>query len=230
LKLSRTDAARHLGISLSTFDRYVRAGKITVIRGEKNKLGKQTLWVDFPEIPEPTAAQPEPEPEPLPIQGQEPQLPEIKPAPTPREWSDHERRIADDLAFADAFKRGEATDSLGNTINGINERWPTQGSQSLIGKVEHEVPSTPRTGTEHMNPALLSDYVDPSKPALVNPQVGTGFTRKGSPLAAGYSQEQYDRDMADWRRRTGAPSMSEQRERQERSVRLINEAFNTVKR
>lgn len=239
-QLSRKQCADLLGISLSTFQRRVKKG----IYGAGVKTGPlktDEVWYSFTDIglpePEPCGADsaPEPEPEQHPESGPyqpEPCVGELSPRSEPepcvpsteRPLSDFELRQAEDLAFAEAYRTGNATDSLGNTVNGSNERFPVSGQATLLGPAVRELPPrTPRTGTAHMNPALLSD--SPSDTAARNPQEGPGSTRYGSALAAGYTQDHYNADMEDWRRRRGAPSMSQQREAQERSEALIHAAF-----
>jgi hypothetical protein len=137
------------------------------------------------------------------------------------------------MAFAEAYLQNDATDSAGNKIDGTNMRFPRKGMQTLLGPVDHLdlTPPRSRTGTAHMDERLLSDYADPTRPALKNPQESTdAFTRNGDPLAEGYSQEQYNKDMAAWRGSRGGLSMSEQRQAVERSRRLINESFNYARR
>lgn len=135
-----------------------------------------------------------------------------------------EMREAADRAFAEAYLAGEATDSCGNTVSQTNERFPVSGQATLLGPaVKLDVPRTPRTGTLHMQPELLSDFPNPD--AVANPQTGAGYTNQGWTLAAGYSREQYDRDLSDWRRRKGAPSMSQQAAKIHNDAAFIRAAF-----
>ncbi len=234
MKLSRSEAAQHLGISLSTFDRYVKAGKITVEYGPENRLGKRTVWVDFPEITEPCSNFEQPSAansatdERSPESGERSSSRFEEPCSKfeQREPSNVDERIASDLAFADLYRAGLVTDSSGNTINGTNAKFPNKGIQSLLGPVERTEPKISRTGTAHMDPALLSDHVGPLSNPVRNPQESaSGFTRSGSPLAAGLSREQYDAMMRDWRRSGGGRSESEMERAQRNTLRAINEAF-----
>jgi hypothetical protein len=229
-QLSRKQCADLLGISLSTFQRRVKAGKY----GAGTKTGPlktDEVWYTFPDIglPEPTREE-VPRALPEPVVTPEPkseEVPRSSPEPEPvvtREPSDFELRQQADLAFAEAYRRGDVTDSMGNTVNGSNEKYPVSGLVTVLGPKPVALPPLgPRTGTRHMDPALLSDT--PTDRPLRNPQLGDGSTQQGSPLGAGYTQEQYDADMQDWRRRRGLPSMSQQREAIERSEALIHAAF-----
>jgi hypothetical protein len=56
--------------------------------------------------------------------------------------------------FADSYKRGDATDSMGNTINGGNDRWPSKGAVTLLGPIEPMPKVLPDT-TSHMAPGTV---------------------------------------------------------------------------
>ena len=60
----------------------------------------------------------------------------------------------DDLTFAEAYRKGLATDTAGNTIHGDNERWPTKGLISLLGPQDPKPKVRPDT-TAHMDPRLI---------------------------------------------------------------------------
>ena len=94
---------------------------------------------------------PEPVPEPTPVLETVPVVeptPELAPAPTfsPTPLGPIELQREADERFAQDYKRGEATDSAGNTINGTNERWPTKGIQTLLGPMEPK----PRERVQHV--------------------------------------------------------------------------------
>jgi hypothetical protein len=121
--------------------------------------------------------------------------------------------------FAEKFKAGEATDSMGNDLFKPNP-------VSLLGPVVVDR-TPPAPAQSHMDPKLLSDYVDPHHAPLVSRTIneGQGFTRSGEPLAHGLSQETYDGMMADWRRSGGGRSESEMEQQIRRSKAAINAAF-----
>src|SRR5437588_473836 len=50
IKLTKAEACRRLGISITTLDRRAKEGKIKYIYGEKNKFGKQSVTVDIGSI------------------------------------------------------------------------------------------------------------------------------------------------------------------------------------
>jgi len=81
--------------------------------------------------------------------------------------------------------------------------------------------SPPADLQSHMNPALLGT----SNPDAPNGASSDGYTRSGSPLASGLSQDTYNQMMADWRRAHGGLSENEQRIKIENSRRLISAAF-----
>lgn len=143
--LSRIDAAQHLGISTKTLDRRIASGALTAIFGEPNRLGKRTVFVDFPELKEPT-------PEPAVVASE----PEPEPKPTVRRetLSNVELKAIDDLIFAEAYKTGQATDTMGNRYDGTNTRFPEIGRLSLVGAEER--PRERLSTTSHMNAALVA--------------------------------------------------------------------------
>jgi hypothetical protein len=123
-RFTRLEATKALGVSLSTFDRWIRTGKLTPEYGEKNRLGKTLVFVTL-DVPDEA---PQTEPEPV----------EVAPAPAPepvpeRALFEQEQQAAKDARFAALYKAGRATDSVGNTVNGTNKRFPVEGSASLIG-------------------------------------------------------------------------------------------------
>jgi hypothetical protein len=137
LRLQRLQAAAHLGISVTTLDRWIKSGKLQAERGELTSAGKPTVWVVLPDS-EPESFAPTALPQPK---------AEVKPEPLPAPTEDELQREAD-LKFAEAYRAGLVTDSFGNTIFNTDER------RTAIGPQEPEVRSRPGT-TDHMVQALL---------------------------------------------------------------------------
>lgn len=214
MTLTKKEASKLLGISPRTLERRMASGQYKFTRTGVGQFAELSFTYSDIGLPEPVV-------EPVPAVAAEPQP---EPAPLPKA-SECDKRIAADLEFAAKYRAGEVTDSMGNNVHGTNEKFPTKGMQPLIGMPRPE-PAVPRTGTSHMQPELLSDYVGPMDKPFVNPQVSsTGTTRNGSPLTAGYSQEKYDADMQAWRRSGGGRSMGEQEMATRRSVQTIHSAF-----
>lgn len=144
------------------------------------------------------------------------------------------KKQASDAAFAVAYLAGEATDSYGNTVGGINAKCPTIGVQCGVTKPV-EMPVVADTQA-HMDKALLSDHDSAGNPIDPEHKMGTreyedvkanrpltvGYTRSGITLAAGFTQEMYDAMMHKWGQQGGAPSESEQaaKVRQDRAAML----------
>ena len=148
--MNKHEAARLLGISERTLRRRYKGTRI----GSGPFAPVEYTYADLglPE-PEPQAkvqAQPE----------QQPAQPKVVSVTTPTEpepeLPEVEKQTLADAEFAAAYKRGEATDSAGNTINGSNERFPSKGLQSLIGPLE-EQPQHKPSGASHMDPTLVAD-------------------------------------------------------------------------
>lgn len=137
----------------------------------------------------------------------------FKPRPLTREEMDEQ--------FAADYLAGKQTDSCGN---GRDVK-----TCSLLGPVDIE-PSVPGDPQAHMVPALLGTNDSTGAPAEVKRhsfESGEGFTRGGSPLAAGISQEAYDNMMKDWTRRGGGRSEGEQEIASRQAVDNINRSFGT---
>jgi hypothetical protein len=142
LKLSRIDAAAHLGISVATLDRWIAKGKLTAIYGEPNRMKKRAVFIEFEDLgsePEPVTVAPEPQPEP-------------KPTVKRKVLSDVELKQLDDLAFTEEYLAGEKTDSCGNFHGGYNARYT--GTQTLIGAREPQ-PREKLSTTAHMTPGTV---------------------------------------------------------------------------
>jgi hypothetical protein len=227
MTLSRKQAAALLGISLSTLQRRTKAGRYTATKTGQYQFAEVTYTYAGIGLPEPFV-QPD-----IPIdanydEGDETPEPVATVLPPKREPSNVDLKAEQDQEFAAKYLAGQATDSSGNRVDGTNRKFPSKGIQSLLGPVPPPEPRTPQSGTSHMNPALLSDWPDPSgaKPLIpASPQIGTGSTRHGAPLAAGYSQEQYDADMRKWKANGGGRSMGDQELATRRSTDTIRAAF-----
>jgi hypothetical protein len=61
-----------------------------------------------------------------------------------------------DQNFAEAYLKGEATDSAGNRIDGTNKQWPNKGTQSLIGP-QDPMPRVRPDTTSHMTPGTVGE-------------------------------------------------------------------------
>lgn len=234
MTLTKKEAAALLGISLRTLDRRMAKGVYTFTRtgeGQYAELSFTHAGIGLPE-PAPVVV-----PVPAVTVEDEPE-PQFAPSPL----GPIELKAEADQRFADDFKRGEATDSIGNRIDGTNRKWPNKGAQSLIGSADMYDPADLGLGPvdyqAHMDQALLGTNDSLGNPVdsswkMSDPkpdQTLQGFTRGGSPLATGITQEAYNLMLKDWRRSHGGPSMGEQREAVERSIASINESFNYERR
>lgn len=158
--MNRKEAAKLLGISISSFKRRVRSGVYGsgVSSGEQLLPGQSTrtyslkdLGLDDPPtggvMPEsPTAkASALSAPRIAPYEQPEPrfELDEIAPVVHPKPDDD----------FALAYREGRATDSAGNTITGENKKW-LSGSVSLLGPVVFGPEPLPDT-QQHMDQRLI---------------------------------------------------------------------------
>lgn len=120
---------------------------------------------------------------------------------------------ADD--FASRFLAGLETDSMGNKVDGTNERWLTE-RPSLIGPRERQPEPRPDTQA-HMDQRLIESQRTFAGPAIERPA-----------LADGYSEDAYLADVRQWHRSHGGQmslSMSEQRQAIERSNAAIRRSF-----
>jgi hypothetical protein len=219
-KLTKAQVCAILHIGYSTLGKWMRNGKIKFTRDTEAGKFESAVFFSRADLAEflPSTAPSAPEPKrnapPGPVGHYEDDVSRNEPA-------------TDKRTFAEKYRDGDATDSCGNTIHGGNSQYPTTGA-TLLGPVKpYEGPPIPKTGTSHMDPHLLSDYVDPNFAPLISPSLnnGEGFTRGGSPLCTGYSQEKYDADMQAWRRSGGGRSEGEQELAIRRAKENINRAF-----
>ena len=218
MTLSKAAACGLLHISSTSLCRRIKAGVYQCTRTGEGQFSALSFTYADIGLPEPQQA-PEPIPavaevQPTPVHG----APGLEPTPSRPE----SRGIR---TWAEKYRDGEAADSCGNKIDGTNERFITKGAQSLLGPIE--IDRTLANPQAHMDPRLLSDYVDPNFTPLIkgNPNQGDGFTRSGEPLASGYSQAAYDADMQAWRQSGGGRSEGEQEIASRRAVNNINRSF-----
>jgi len=210
MRLSKEDAARLLRISIRTLEMRMKAGAIQFEKEPQVGAfkGSARVTVILPDRPSASDSDAQPAPCAEPAQRSEPveNKREIQP-------SNIELKADADRAFAQAYLRGEACDSAGNRADGSNDRYPTLGPQSLLGPAMRDN-TPPRDSQQHMNPALLGH---------------SGPTQRWS-FDCGLSDDALKAMRADWNRRGGGPSMSQQREAVERSRTAIHAAFDYAKR
>ena len=156
--MSKKEACALLGISPKTLQRRMSKGVYKFTRAGEGQYAELSFTHAGLGLPEPESApdrvidlayaapEPTPEPEPAPTF-----------SPTPPGPIELQREA--DERFAQDYKRGEATDSAGNTINGTNERWPTKGIQSLLGPQEPrpKVAEHVTTMEKHQRPMIGTD-------------------------------------------------------------------------
>ncbi len=214
--LTKQQVCDLLGISPSTLDRRVRAGKIKCRRNPGAERFQTAVTFDRAEIEHliPKRA-PALDPAPAPVG-----VLLAQPAPTVASLPCKIK--PDNRTFAEKFLDRDAADSMGNKADGSNAHFQS-GAQSLLGPItpDHGPPVDTQS---HMNPALLGTNDTLGNPITV-PVAAEGFTRGGSPLAHGLSQETYDAMMNDWKRSGGGRSESEQEQQIRRSNQNISRSF-----
>jgi hypothetical protein len=226
--MTKSEVCSLLGISEKTLQRRMLKGVYKFTRhgdGQYAPVSFTMTDIGLPEPPAPVVAAP------APVVTDAPVLEPIVTKPT--RLSEIELQRQKDEVFADLFKRGEAADSTGNKVDGSNKRWPNK-PVSLLGPTNDLDFSGPKETQSHMQPELLGTWNGPlasmseediaAGRKLGEPLLeGRGTTRSGAPLAAGYSQDQYNADMNSWRRHCGnRPSMGAE---MENSINAINSAF-----
>ncbi len=216
--MTKKEVCELLKISPKTLERRMAKGVYTFTRngsGQYSELSFTHADLGLP-TPEPQPAAPVPEPTPVPTPVIETwSAPEPEPKSAPCGLSEIELKAQADERFAQDFKAGLATDSLGNKISGTNDSRPTLGAVSLVGNIDQT--QRPAIDTQaHMDPALIGASDASNAPRW-------SFDK-------GLSDEDLAAMRSDWRRRHGnAPSMSEQREAMDRSKQAINAAFDYAK-
>ena len=145
MKISRMEVCRLVPMAPSTFDIWRRKGRLETFTDGTLSNAKQPIVYctlealakalheddlealcvrlglsdDEPEVTTPDVkfdSYDDPEPKPT----------STSTIPAKKKLSPLEGRLEMDAIFADAYRRGEATDSAGNTITGENKRWPLQ--------------------------------------------------------------------------------------------------------
>ncbi len=208
-QLTKKQAAKLLHVSETTLYRRVKAGKYTCTRTGEGQFAKLSFTYADIGLPEPAP------PAPVQLLGVL-----VQPTITSATCG---TKPPDSRTFAEKFLDGDAADSIGNKVDGTNDRFLTKGAQSLLGPIEPD--HGPPVDTQaHMKAALLA-----TNDTLGNPREATvtaeGYTRGGSPLAHGLSQETYDAMMRDWKRSGGGRSESEMEQQVRRSKSNINRSF-----
>ena len=150
--LTKAEACALLHISDSTMTRRLKAGIYQCTRTGEGQYAR--LSFSYSDL---GLTEPQPEPPPAPVTAEVSVQPKPQPTPepetfAPRQLSSLEQKQLEDAAFASAYLRGEATDSLGNSISG-NAKFPTLGKQTALGPIEPQFNAPPST-TAHMVPEL----------------------------------------------------------------------------
>jgi hypothetical protein len=203
--MTKDEVCQLLGISPKTLQRRMTKGVYTFTRNGTGQYAPVSFTHTDIGLPEPLVTVPVIEVQlPAPVTAPEP----IVTAPT--RLSPIEFKWQQDVAFADLFKRGEATDSCGNTITSTNAKWPTKGTPSLLG------PTEPR---ERIRVSTTDHMVSP---------VGGG-ERVENPVDSDAYQELIhpghgDRKQAMYRE-CGLHQLSESEQKQRNDLLAINAAF-----
>jgi hypothetical protein len=176
MKLSRTEVCKRVSMSLATFDRWRKAGKLeTFTDGTLSNAKKQIVWVTLEALGKALGIADE-----ITLRlrlG----LPEITPEPIKRDLviNKHyeDAKPTPDIREPDAFAPKEVEpepyrDSFGHTITGNREH-----------RMFETQPYTPIDSTAHMNPALVN-----SGPKIENPVDSDAFVdlwrKSGEPTSA----------------------------------------------
>src|SRR5437016_3982654 len=189
IKLTKAEACRRIGISITTLDRKAKEGKIKYIYGENTKFGKPSVHIPIESIGEYLGISDETElNKRLGIDVDKPVEP---PAIAPQSPISHPKAMDDPTGYpyTEDYNLETYRDSYGHKILGNTHH-------KLFQTVRPEK-SKPDPFT-HMNPALLGT----AKVENVN---------GGQVFDKGYSDAQYAEAMNDWNRSHGGPSMEQQR-------------------
>jgi len=231
MTLNKAEAARALGISLRTLANRMQAGTVKYTKVENARIGEQSVFFTLEGLGlrEPSAA---PVQHDVPINSNYEDAPAPKPAPVQaakhNQPSEIDAKAAEDAAWAQAYREGRVTDSMGNKIDGTNAKWPNRGTVSVLGPVTVD-PGPPVETQSHMHQGLLGTNTTEGVPVEA-PRWGfenepEAFTRSGRPLCAGLSQENYDSMMKDWNKRGGGRSQCEMEIASRRAVDNISNSF-----
>jgi len=157
--MTRKEAAALLGLSTRTFSRRVADGTYKFSRTGEGQFAEVSFSYADLGLQEPSGDLLSPHPD---VRVQ-PQYEDAAPEACADNASAHRVPASlaelanhpdDDLSFAEAYRKGLATDTAGNTIHGDNERWPTKGLISLLGPQDPKPKVRPDT-TAHMDPRLI---------------------------------------------------------------------------
>jgi hypothetical protein len=227
MTLNKAQAAKALGISLRTLATRMKLGTVKYSKIEGARPFEQSVTFTYEQLgiapPVETAPAPAPVVHDVPIaQEYEDEQPVTR--LTRHTPSEVDVKAEEDLAFAEAYREGRVSDSMGNKIDGTNANWPTKGAVSLLGPGEWERGPAPDVQA-HMSKALQSTYDYWGNPIVVAEAPTAGVTRGGRALAPGISQESYDAMMSSWRVRGGGRSEGEQEIASRRAEQNIRKSF-----
>jgi len=203
-QLTAKETCALLGISRATLGRRMVTGEVKFI---KLPHKRQSLLFIFAE-PDDVLPAPKPVPQPEPAKTA-PVKPLIPDSPI-------ETKMADDMMFAERYVAGRASDSLGNKIDGTNDRRPTRGTVSLIGPQESRIRHRPDTAS-HMVPALVGNADTPHNPVDSDEFMELLHPGHMERIAAMYKGD-------------GLKQPSEQERKQVTDIRVIREASPTYLR
>ena len=210
MTLDKKQAADALYISLRTLERRMKAGVYKFTRTGEGQWAEVSFTYADLGLSEPTPApkyndfgkefdQPTPVSEPA------------KPTLKMREPSPLETKQAKDLAFAERYRMGEATDSYGNDVNGSNKLCPTAGPQCGV-KARDVEQGPPADSQAHMNPINIA-------------RSGEYACANDNPLNRGLSDTEMSAAMENWRKTTGGAPSDGQVAMEMRSKAIMHSAF-----
>jgi hypothetical protein len=227
--LTKIEAAKLLGIGLTTLKKRMREGTVKFTRtAAQSRPGERTVYFTYEDLGMvevlPTSSDIAIAPQ---YDDPAPELVRAHKLCT-REQSPLEAQQEADRRFAEAYYAGEATDSAGNFIDGTNRRFPGKGSQTLLGPVE-DVPRTIADTQNHMRPELQgtsrtisgSDGETVAHAGSDNHPLNSAFRTDAHRKAHAESLREWNRGRSGW----DALSQSEQRQAIELSNARIHRAF-----
>lgn len=183
-----------LHISNSTLDRRMKDGtyKFTKAAGRFGEVTFTRSDLGLPELPEIKLPYQDPIPP-------EPKFIRCEPKYFIRPTPAIEKKQQEDLAFATAYKMGQATDSFGNKIDGSNDRCPESGVQTLV----------PVPVREYCPPADSQAHM--SEVHRINTDIPSA---NHSPLNPGVDEQTLNAMRVQWSGRGGGRSESELEKKQ----------------
>jgi hypothetical protein len=194
-----------LHISNSTLDRRMKDGtyKFTKAAGQFGEVTFTREGLGLPALPEIKLPYQD-DPEPTRIRCERKHF--IRPTPA------IEKKQQEDLAFATAYKMGQATDSFGNRIDGSNDLCRETGAATLVPVPVRDYAAPHRTNTQaHMSSV---HYVDTDVPS-----------GNDNPLNPGVDPSTLDAMRFQFSRSVGSPSQSEMAAKAWNDRRNINASF-----